>query len=105
MNAVECSYPIPEDVTLGLLNVAANTFSIPLTLLGQMILESPDNSVGASPMYPYVIWSVGLLSVSLANILFFNGTYVRLGLDSAKGKASSQTDHPSVFHTPAIGLA
>jgi hypothetical protein len=98
MNAVECSYPMPEDVSIGLLNAAANTFSIPLTFLGQVILESPVNAVGSQIIFPYAVWTIGLLSVSLVNIWFYKGSHLRLGQDSMKLKQSTEVH--SVFHLP-----
>jgi len=96
MNAVECSYPMPEDVSIGLLNVAANTFSIPLTFLGQIILESPVNAVGSHIIFPYAVWTTGLLCVGLINIWFYKGGYLRLGQDSMKLKHSLEVR--SVLH-------
>ena len=34
MSTVECSYPIPEDASVGFLYIGANVMAIPMTFLG-----------------------------------------------------------------------
>lgn len=46
MNSVECAYPVPEDLALGLLYIGANTFAVALTFIGQVFLALPDDSAG-----------------------------------------------------------
>jgi hypothetical protein len=36
VNSVECVYPVPEDIALGLLYISANTLAILMTFIGQV---------------------------------------------------------------------
>ena len=38
VSTVECSYPVPEDASVGFLYIGANVMAIPLTFLGQVII-------------------------------------------------------------------
>lgn len=80
MNSVECAYPVAEDLAVGLLYVGANTFAIPTTFIGQILLAAPDSL--AFPFYPYLLWSVGAMVLGLVPVLLFNGQYLRLDEDT-----------------------
>ncbi len=45
VSTVECSYPVPEDASVGFLYIGANVMAIPLTFLGQ-VLYSIKSVVG-----------------------------------------------------------
>lgn len=81
MNAVECAYPIAEDLALGILYVGANTLAIAMTFIGQTILASSVDSAGPKPLYPFALWSVGTMMVGILPALYYNGKYLRLDED------------------------
>lgn len=83
VNAVESSYPVGEDLALGLLYIGANTMAIPMTFIGQILLAEDPDSAGPSPLFPYAIWSVGSMAIGLVAVLLYNGNYLRLERDTS----------------------
>jgi hypothetical protein len=82
MNAVECVFPLSEDIALGLLYASANTMAIFMTFIGQALLAK--DSFGPAPLFPYGVWIVGTMFVGLVPTLMFNGQYVRNEQDAHK---------------------
>lgn len=86
-SAVEVTYPIPEEISVGLLFSAANTAAIPFTFIGQSLLandlasrEGMDNTGTRYP--PYAIFSSVCVALGmLAVVTFKGGQYNRLNLD------------------------
>ena len=86
-NAVEVTYPIPEEISIGILFSAANTASIPFTFIGQTLLandlasrEGMDNEVMRYP--PYAVFSSVCVGAGMIAIWTFKGgQYNRLNLD------------------------
>jgi hypothetical protein len=81
MNAVECAYPVMEDLSVGMLYVGANTLAVAMTFLGQVILAAPEESAGDKPLFPFAIWSSGTMLVGLIPALLYAGKYNRLDQD------------------------
>ena len=88
VNTVETTYPVPEDLAMGVLYVAANTLAIPLTFLGQMLLLMDPNST-YYVFFPYAIFSIGTLLVGCCAIVLFKGQYHRLEQDMPINKVES----------------
>jgi FLVCR family MFS transporter 7 len=82
MNAVECVFPLSEDIALGLLYASANTMAIFMTFIGQMLLSW--DSFGPAPLFPYGVWIIGTMFLGLLPTLMFNGQYVRNEQDAQK---------------------
>lgn len=82
MNAVECVFPLSEDIALGLLYASANTMAIVMTFIGQVLLSM--DSFGPAPMFPYGAWVVGTMFLGLIPTLMFDGQYVRNEQDTQK---------------------
>ena len=92
VNSVECAYPVPADLAVGLLYVGANTLAIGMTFIGQSLLTLPDDAVGppsTRPFFPYMIWALVTMVVGLLPTLFYNGQYLRLKRDLADSLLSS----------------
>lgn len=92
MNAVECAYPVSEDLALGLLYIGANTMAIAMTFIGQVLLAYDPDSAGPSPLYPYSIWSTGTMILGLVPIILYNGKYLRLNQDLGTPILSNRGD-------------
>ena len=78
--SVECSYPVPEDASVGLLYMCANITAIAMTFIGQVLLSM--DSLGPAPLFPYGLWVMGFLFLAWLPILFFKGKYFRMEQDS-----------------------
>ena len=80
VSTVECSYPIPEDASVGFLYIGANLVAIMMTFVGQILLAT--DSSNPAPFFPYGIWVLSLLFLALFPVLSFQGKYFRLEQDS-----------------------
>lgn len=80
VSCVECSYPVPEDTSVGLLYMCANVLAILLTFLGQVLLSA--ESLGPAPLFPYGIAVSVLMGIALVPVLLFQGSYFRLEQDA-----------------------
>ncbi|KAJ1401304.1 major facilitator superfamily domain-containing protein [Ochromonadaceae sp. CCMP2298] len=80
VSAVECSYPIPEDASVGFLYIGANTAAIPMTFIGQILLTT--SSPNPAPFFPFGIWVMVLLFAAVLPVSLFQGKYFRLEQDS-----------------------
>jgi hypothetical protein len=78
--SVECSYPSPEDATVGLLYMCANAAAIGMTFIGQVLLSL--KSLGPAPLFPYGLWAIGFMTLAIIPVLMFKGKYFRLEQDS-----------------------
>lgn len=91
INSVESSYPVREDLAVGLLYISANVTAIAMTFIGQELLQ--QGSLGPAPLFPYGIWALGTMFVALVPILLFNGRYLRLEEDQGSARLLSQGDN------------
>lgn len=83
-NAVEATYPIPEESSAGLLFSAGNILGIGFTvLLSQLVKKSSDSFLN-----PASGFMMGTIALSVVLVLPYNGQYKRLNADS--GKATNQ---------------
>jgi hypothetical protein len=80
VTAVECSYPAPQDASVGLLYMCANVTAIAMTFIGQVLLT--QDSVGPAPLFPYAFWSIAFMMFATVPVLFFNGQYYRMEQDT-----------------------
>lgn len=77
---VECSYPVSEEVCVGLMYMGANVFAIACTFGGQVLLQL--SSLGPAPLFPYAIVVGTLLVLAATSVFFFQGSYFRLEQDA-----------------------
>ncbi len=88
MNTVEVVYPLSGDLAVGMLYSAANVLAVPLTFIGQILLDA-DDDIGA-PLFPYGIWFLATMTLGFVPVLIFQGSYMRLRED--KGSANAAKD-------------
>ena len=79
--AVECTYPVPEEASAGLLMLAGNLVGLAATYVLQTL-------IGMAPVYdagdgvpPAHIFIAAMLAFAVSVVLSFNGDYKRLRLD------------------------
>ena len=81
VSTVECSYPVPEDASVGFLYIGANLMAIVMTFVGQVLLGM--NSSDPAPLFPYGYWVMSSLLLILVPITLFQGQYFRLEEDTS----------------------
>jgi hypothetical protein len=80
VSSVECSYPVPEDASVGLLYMCANLTAIVMTFVGQVFLSM--DSPAPAPFFPYGIWVMTFLVLAFIPIIIFRGSNKRLEQDT-----------------------
>jgi FLVCR family MFS transporter 7 len=90
-NAVECTYPVSEDISVGLLYLTANLVTIPYTFIGQAVLgnngsnndDKFDTSVNNGVSYcDFGYFSTSMIGFGCICVLFYRaGDYKRLQMD------------------------
>jgi MFS family permease len=83
----EVTYPISEDISVGILLVGGNYISIFMTLLVQWLIDQVP--LGPPPFLPSSILLFVALLVSTISVLFFEGDYRRLKVDQVSSSPSS----------------
>lgn len=81
VSTVECSYPVPEDASVGFLYIGANVMAIAMTFIGQVLLgmgSGPD----PAPFFAYGYWVMSTLLLILVPVTMFQGQYFRLEEDT-----------------------
>jgi hypothetical protein len=100
MNAVECAYPVSEDIALGMMYAGANTLAIAMTFIGQIILEAPLDSTGPDPLYPFALWTVCTMTIGLVPVLYYDGKYLRLDQDLKALLIPDDSEHNETSTNP-----
>lgn len=91
INSVEYGYPVPEELSVGTLYVAANTAAIACTFIGQALLSM--DSLGPAPLFPFGLWMIISFVVGLLPLFFLSGKYLRLEKDTKDVTVSLLGDH------------
>lgn len=86
VSTVECSYPVPEDASVGFLYIGANLMAIVMTFVGQVLLGMGAGDSPA-PLFPYGYWVMATLLLILVPITLFQGQYFRLEEDTTNNIA------------------
>jgi MFS family permease len=81
VSTVECSYPVPEDASVGFLYIGANLMAIVMTFVGQVLLGMSSGG-NPAPLFPYGYWVISTLLLVLLPITLFQGQYFRLEEDT-----------------------
>jgi len=81
-NCAECTYPIPEDMSMGVMFATSNLLGLGFIFALQYLLEVP--AVGPPPFLPSNFFIIGVLFVAFAVLQFFNGPYKRLAHEALK---------------------
>lgn len=97
-NSAECTYPVSEDLTVGLLFLGGNTLGIAFTFIMQVLLELPpwggaNANASTTPSNAFILSLVLLACIFL---VFYNGKYKRLECESSNLSA------PLIRNDPAI---
>lgn len=75
-NCAECTFPIAEELSVGLLLIGGNVVGIPIILILQVLLKA--EAWGPPPFLPSNVFMLSLLLVAIASLFFYNGQYYRL---------------------------
>ena len=75
----EITYPISEDISVGILLVGGNYVGVILTLVAQWLLNQP--ALGPPPFLPSSIFLFVTICLSTVSVMFFEGDYKRLKVD------------------------
>ena len=83
----EVTYPISEDISVGVLLTGGNYVGVVLTLLVQWLIDRP--ALGPPPFLPSSMFLFIALCLSTIAVLFFEGDYKRLKVDQSSTLNSS----------------
>ena len=86
-NAAECTYPVPEEVSSGLLLIVGNYFGLLLVLLLQALIPAPSDSTCSTPATPFAGVFVGTLLLAGLALMLFKKDYRRQAAEQAGGTA------------------
>lgn len=91
VNACESSYPVAEDLTVGVMYMTANVIGVCFTFIGQELLELPVNSAGPAIFFPWALWTTAALMCGYVPVMLYKPSYLRLTHDlGSKLLSSSQ---------------
>lgn len=90
-NLAECTFPIQEDISLGILWIITNLISIPITFLFELFLNLPE--FGPAPFNPSDFLGIFLVIIPTIMLLFYNGEYKRLNCDNSHNKHNNSVSH------------
>ena len=76
-NSIECTYPVSEELSVGLLFTAGNVVGIPVTLLMQYLIDHP-NDRECTFLAPANILVMASAFLCTCFALQYNGRYKRL---------------------------
>lgn len=97
-NCAESTYPVPEDLSSGLLFIGGNVLGIGLIFAIQTLLAL-DNDTGTAlsgpPFIPSSLFFIGTLGFSFILLLFYNGQYKRSELAALTSSNYSTHQHNS----------
>ena len=85
-NAVEVTYPLPEDVSVGLLYIVANVISIPFTFIGQELLADDVRWGGSDTtagLFPFAVFALSFFGIGLIAALSFKGSSHRSNVEAS----------------------
>lgn len=81
VNSVECTYPLREDLGVGVMYVAANLAAIFLTCFGQFLLQIKSDNLSdffqSAPFFPFSWLTTGCLGLGLLCAISYQGEYLR----------------------------
>ena len=87
VNCAECTFPIPEEMSLGILYAGANIAAVGFTFLGQYLLTLESFEAGA-PFFPYGVWCMISMIVGIPFVLVYRGEYLRSQHDRTRSSAN-----------------
>jgi hypothetical protein len=81
VNACESSYPVAEDLTVGVMYMCANVVGVCFTFIGQELLKLPVDSAGPAIFFPWAIWTTLSLLCGYVPVILYVPSYLRLHKD------------------------
>lgn len=90
-NASECTYPIPEDSSSGLLLLAGQMFGVGFIFLLGHLVSVPPSSDCSSVVTPLAGVILGSILLAAAVLLTFKKDYRRAAAEAARNKAAAGT--------------
>eukprot|EP00603_Paraphysomonas_imperforata_P000738 CAMPEP_0114424522 /NCGR_PEP_ID=MMETSP0103-20121206/6740_1 /TAXON_ID=37642 ORGANISM="Paraphysomonas imperforata, Strain PA2" /NCGR_SAMPLE_ID=MMETSP0103 /ASSEMBLY_ACC=CAM_ASM_000201 /LENGTH=533 /DNA_ID=CAMNT_0001593283 /DNA_START=129 /DNA_END=1730 /DNA_ORIENTATION=+ len=79
-NCAECTYPIPEELSTGILFVGGNIVGIPFIFIVQYLLSGSDGP-GPPPFRSSNFFIEAVMLFTVIVLMFYNGEYKRLQCD------------------------
>ena len=89
-NCAECTYPMLEDLPVGILFIGGNVLSILLTFVLQALI-SKDKWTAHPPLFPANALLIGVFLLATLILLLYNGQYKRLHCELSAPAASPGT--------------
>jgi len=86
---VECTYPMPEEVTNGIMLSIGNVVGVGMTILWQRLIDDTGHYQGIFVSYNYV--QVSFLGLAIVFLFLFDGDYKRLTAERVHADAVSAT--------------
>ena len=106
--AVECTYPMPEESSAGLLMLVGNLLGLGFTyaIQGLCALTPDAAAVDTSPgLLPFGWFALAVVAGAMGVVFGFNGQYLRLQADQAGGAdrlLAVAVEHPPAPQSPAL---
>eukprot|EP00602_Paraphysomonas_sp_CaronLab_P009569 CAMPEP_0185020156 /NCGR_PEP_ID=MMETSP1103-20130426/2757_1 /TAXON_ID=36769 /ORGANISM="Paraphysomonas bandaiensis, Strain Caron Lab Isolate" /LENGTH=490 /DNA_ID=CAMNT_0027550885 /DNA_START=215 /DNA_END=1687 /DNA_ORIENTATION=- len=88
-NCAECTYPIPEELSTGLLFVGGNIIGIPCIFIAQYLIGW--RSWGPLPFTPSNVFIQAVFLFTLLVLYFYNGEYKRMNCDNVPADEREDT--------------
>lgn len=85
-NCAETTYPIQEDLPLGLLMIGGNLIGIPFVIVLQSLLR--QEAYGPAPFLPSNVFILSLVVITTLMLTQYNGDYKRLQCESKRSDTS-----------------
>lgn len=82
VNCAETTFPIPEELSVGLLFIGGNLIGIPFVIILQVLIDAPN--WGPPPFYPSNFFAIALVVFATGMLSLYNGQYKRLECERNK---------------------
>ena len=83
-NCAECTYPISEDISTGILFAGGNILGMPITFILEALIGEHKDWGAAAPANLFIL---GTVAVACVGLIFFQGEYKRLKAENQVGSA------------------
>jgi hypothetical protein len=104
-NAAECTYPVSEEVSSGLLLIVGNDIGLLLILVLQALIPAPGPSTCSTPATPFAGVFVGVLLEAGAALAFFRQDYRRQAAERGGSSAGAAEREAGSTGSPAAAAA
>jgi FLVCR family MFS transporter 7 len=87
-NAAECTFPVPEEVSSGLLLIVGNYIGLALILVMQGLIPTPTPTTCATPVTGFAGVFLGVVLLACAALFLFQKDYRRQAAEAGEGGSS-----------------